>query len=394
MLLLFLALTTATPSSAPSPGLISTNRAYSVLPDEPRLALQEAAEHFGELELTLAEAEINAAILKKLAHPPPEEPLVRWVRETIGRPVDLEDFILFLDDVLSLQNRPPRIAVPASRARAYGILLHPQDVFRKEERQYGHFGDLPIDDPPSQLDLSPAADNEPPGPRWTARYQQPMTDDGKIDELVHANPPFGRAVRALFHQLKDQGAFTWIEAGVRPRERGFLIYGSWFLSRSSSKSQLKSRIKTLNRYEKKWGLDIPIRWQHPDGYEATLKATRTMADTYGVDYATPRGARRSSHYGGRAVDIVAVDLPRYLKLKAPDGAERTFDLSSPSEPRDLSLSPELITWIEEHFGMRKLKKDYPHWSSIISAPPKSSVPKQNTRKLSTHSSSKDKSRIR
>lgn len=347
------------------PGLelkvLPSNSNLAILPSNPIEALKAASDLWGARQLKLAEARIDAQKLQQLASPPANEPILRWVRETLGRPVDLHDFILFLDDVLEHKGLPTQLNIPASRARAYGILLHPQEVFRSTPRAYGQFGELPVDDPPAQLDLQPAPDHSPPSPDWTARYQQPMTDHGKIRELIQHQPKFGQAVQLLFRQLKAQGAFTWIEAGVRPRERGFLIYGSWLVSRAKSSLQLRRRIQTLHKYEKAWGLNIPIRWRHPAGFRATVEAARAMADTYGVEYATPRGARNSSHYGGRAVDIVAVNLPRRLKIEAPNGAIRVFDLSKPSNSRDLSLSPHLIQWIEQHFGMKKLAKDYPHW---------------------------------
>ena len=58
---------------------------------------------------------------------------------------------------------------------------------------------------------------------------------------------------------------------------------------------------------------------------------------------------------------MGVALPRHLELLAPDGERGLFDLSGPEQPRDLSLSPILIEWVEEHFGIKKLRKDYPHW---------------------------------
>ena len=63
-----------------------------------------------------------------------------------------------------------------------------------------------------------------------------------------------------------------------------------------------------------------------------------------------------------AVDLVAVGLPRVLVLEGPSGERRRFDLSRPDEPLDLSLSPELIDWIERHFGLEKVASDYPHWN--------------------------------
>ncbi|MFP6639377.1 MAG: hypothetical protein VCC04_03960, partial [Myxococcota bacterium] len=110
-----------------------------------------------------------------------------------------------------------------------------------------------------------------------------------------------------------------------------------------------------------WGLDVPIQWRHPDGWQATRAAAREMADTYQVVFATESGARSSDHYTGRAVDLVAVALPRTLELIGADGEIGRFDLSDPAESRDLSLSMALMEWVEQHFGLKKLREDYPHW---------------------------------
>jgi hypothetical protein len=78
--------------------------------------------------------------------------------------------------------------------------------------------------------------------------------------------------------------------------------------------------------------------------------------------AIPATSRSSNHYEGTAVDLVALGLPRRLALQAPDGNTGRFDLSHPEQPRDLSLTPELIEWVEKHFELEKLEGDYPHWN--------------------------------
>ena len=79
-------------------------------------------------------------------------------------------------------------------------------------------------------------------------------------------------------------------------------------------------------------------------------------------FASEIGARQSDHYTGKAVDLVALALPRRLALRAPNGNSAQFDLSDASQPLDLSLTPELIDWVETNFGLKKLRADYPHWS--------------------------------
>ena len=52
----------------------------------------------------------------------------------------------------------------------------------------------------------------------------------------------------------------------------------------------------------------------------------------------------------------------------------TLDLSDAEQPRDLSLTPELIDWVEEHFGLEKLEADYPHWNDARPATKASPAP--------------------
>ena len=119
-------------------------------------------------------------------------------------------------------------------------------------------------------------------------------------------------------------------------------------------------------------LDVPIRWRGAGEWPAIRESAREMADTYEVVFATERGARHSSHYGGRAVDLTALALPRRLTLVDPGGSTQVFDLSGIDEPLDLSLTPVLIEWIEAHFGLRKLRSDYPHWDDAAPVDPPAS----------------------
>jgi hypothetical protein len=92
-----------------------------------------------------------------------------------------------------------------------------------------------------------------------------------------------------------------------------------------------------------------------------------MADAYEVVYATEAGARASKHYTGVAADLQSHNLPRSLTLVSPGGETAHFDLSGSAETRDLSLTPTLIRWIEEHFELAKLRSDYPHWDDARSS---------------------------
>ncbi|MCA9550303.1 MAG: hypothetical protein KC933_09725 [Myxococcales bacterium] len=365
----------AAPEAQAEPGVvtITCDRALQVLSPRAlssdrarKAALRQAAAGLGERSVDLAGVRLDAAALLAIADENDGEPLVRVSRELLRRPVDLDDLILFLDDLLAQQDRLQGVAVvlPPGRARSAGIILHPYDVFRPaKEKRYGEaLIELPVAAPTSQAGLQPAKNRAPVGPAWAARYLQPQTEDARLRALAAVNPDFARRLHSLAAQLRDQGAWVDVESTVRRRERGYLIFGAHWLSKADSAKEVRRRIKVLNRLNLKWRLRVPIRWKHPGGWEATVREARRLAETYGVDYATIGGARKSDHYDGEAADLWAVDLPRQVTLRAPDGAKAKFDLSGPDEPRDLSLTPDLISWIEDHFWMKKLRTDYPHWT--------------------------------
>ncbi len=350
-------------------GLIDTDRALEVLPaqGDARAQLAAAGRALGDWTLDVAGVAVDGAALARLAATPEQEPLLRAAREQLGRPVDLEDFIYFLDDVLvagAAGARGKPVVLTPDRARSFGIFLHPDDVFRNRPRRYGDPpGKMPVDPPPQPAVYQAPADGAPLGPAWTVRYASPDDEDALLVALKEARPnnDLDARVRALMGQLRAQGADVCLDATVRARARGYLMWGAYMLSRATSPAEVKARVRMLDRMNRRWRLHVPIRWRTAGGWTATRDAARMMAEAYNVVYASKNGARRSHHYGGFAVDLIAVNLPRRLTLEAPDGAKRTFDLSDPDESRDLSLSPQVFHWVERHFGLHKLKSDYPHW---------------------------------
>ena len=212
----------------------------------------------------------------------------------------------------------------------------------------------------------PAADGAILGPEWTRRYVDPSEPAEMWRTLAEARPTSGFASRvaSLVAQLEQQGADVYLNSFMRHRERGYLMWGASLLRNCKSQSCVDQAVVKLTDRNRRWELEVPIVWRHPDGWRATIEAARRMADAYGVVFATEKGAYDSWHYEGKSVDFVAVGLPARLELWAPDGAFQVFDLAAPEASRDLSLSPELITWIDEHYGFRKLEPDYPHWDDM------------------------------
>lgn len=362
-----LALLAVAGASEPAAPPVRADRVLQVLPSgEPRDQLARAAERFGDDALVLGGVRVDRALLAALAATPADEPLLRAARERLRLPVDLDDLVLLLDDVVVAWDEGRRgevFHVPSGRARAAGVLVHPDDVFRDKPRDYGAKGPLAVDEPRPPAEHQPAADGDPPGPGWSARFRNPDQPVAMVVALADARPDGGFASRvaALTWQLAWQGADVWLTSTLRDRTRGYLMWGAYLLSRAEDEGAVEEVARKLDDRNLAWKVDAPIRWRHPDGWRATVEGARRMAEAYDVVYATEAGARDSDHYDGVAVDVVAVGLPRSLTLTAPDGVTRTFDLSDPAQPRDLSLTPELITWVEEHFDLWKLDDDYPHW---------------------------------
>jgi hypothetical protein len=356
---------------APEPlAPIAANRTWDRLtPDEDaRVMLAQAGEALGAWTVQLAGIDLDGERLGALAALRPEEPILRVVREELRQAVDLTDLLYFLDDVLvagEAGRRGEAFFVGAGRARSAGILIHPDDVFKNKPRVYPHGKTtLAVDEPLPQEAFEPAEDGALLGPEWTMRFRNPTEPEEMYRTLAEKRPSSGFASRvaSLVWQLEQQGADVYLTSFLRWPQRGYLMWGASELRRCDGKACVDATVAKLDDRNQSWKLGIDIRWAHPDGWKATQEAARQMADAYDVVYATEKGARYSNHYDGVAADFVAIGLPAELHLIAPDGEAKTFDLSDPQQPRDLSLTPELIAWVETHFGMGKLKGDYPHWN--------------------------------
>lgn len=356
---------------AADPPPLETDREWNALPAaqtdaEQANAFGRAGRALGSRVIRLAGVTVDRGELMMLSRVPAGEPMTRAVRERLGRPVDVTDLLLFLDDLIGAHGRSlehDTFWVPSGRARAAGILLHPDDIFGDEPRRYGD-KPLALFQPQRPAQLEPAHDGDSLGPRWTARFENPVTEAEKLTALETEHPgDFADRLRDLLRQFREQGAEAWVYSTVRSPERGYLIYGSFILSRARNTDEVERRVAKLDRLNREWDLHIPIRWRHPDGTQATIDAALGMANAYDVVYATQWGARHSSHYTGLAADFAVLDLPRTLTLTPPGGGDpHRFDLSGADEARDLNLTPELIRWVERAFGFKKLRGDYPHWS--------------------------------
>jgi hypothetical protein len=358
------------PAEPPEPlEPISIDREWDVLEplDDPRAMLRQAGDALGSWKFRLTGVEVDGPLLTKIADTTPDEPILRVLRESLRRPVDLEDLLYLLDDVLAAGaagRRGQPFFISNGRARNAGVLVHPKDVFDPIRPVVYPAGKdtIAVDEPLPQSSFPEAKDGEILGPNWTMRYRTPTGRQQMFETLAARRPDatFASRIAALTDQLEQQGADVYLTSFLRYRERGYLMWGAYLLRRCSTYSCVKSALTKLNLANKRWA-HVPVQWSHPDGWRATQEAARRMADAYDVVYATEHGARHSNHYDGTAADFSATALPRELELYAPNGAHRVFDLSDPAQPRDLSVTPEILAWIEDNFTLSKLRSDHPHW---------------------------------
>lgn len=355
---------------AASPTPMQVNAAWDHVPEvvqgDSRSILRVLGKQLGKTTIEISGVKITGRHLLALVATPLEDSLVQKLRQMVRRPLKLDGFLYFVDDVLQLPvtRRAREVVLTSSRARRLGVLVHPEEVFEDKVRTYPHDElEVHIDRPGTPRTYRPAKDGQILGPEWTARFPNPRGEQAKFVKLGEAVPgsDFHLRVAALLKQFRAQGADVFVDSTIRAQERGYLIWGSYLLSQVESEKESTQTLLDLDAARKEWNLTVPIQWTHPAGWQAGVEAARAMAEAYGVTYATRKGAESSNHYDGLAVDITVVGLPAALTLKAPDGEKRVFDLSHPEHPRDLSLSPNVIAWIEEKYRVFKLKLDYPHW---------------------------------
>ena len=357
-----------------SPQPMTVNATWENVPEpiqgDSRGVLRVLGNQLGKSVIEISGVRLSGKHLLQLAATPLEDSLVQALRQVARRPLKVDGLLYFVDDVLSLSKarRTRDVVLTSSRARRLGVLLHPEEVFEEKIRIYPHEEtEVHIDRPGSPRSYPPAKDGQILGPEWTARFPNPRGEQAKFQKLGQAVPgsDFHLRVSALLRQFRAQGADVFVDATVRAQERGYLIWGSYLLSQVETEKDYRETLQELREAKKEWQLSVPIVWQHPKGWQAGVEAARAMAEAYSVTYATRGGAESSNHYDGLAVDMTVVNLPASLTLEAPDGEKRVFDLSDPEHPRDLSLSPALISWIEDKYRVYKLKLDYPHWDDHL-----------------------------
>jgi hypothetical protein len=152
---------------------------------------------------------------------------------------------------------------------------------------------------------------------------------------------FQKKAKAFIDALEAAGATVQINATLRPKERAFLMHWCYHVAKG-----LKSpkSVPTMD------GVDI--NWDHGDDAKSR-KAAQQMMDAYDIAFEP---ALASRHTEGKAVDM-DISWSGTLKIKKADDTEVSIGI-----PRN-GADNETLHGVGKSYGVQKLKKDAPHWSS-------------------------------
>ena len=281
----------------------------------------------------------------------------------------------FLDDVLKagdqgLRGRP--VVVSPSEARDAGIALSPEEaLLHKSPRRYGTQRARLVHEPSPPENLTQPETEDGPALVGTSASETQPTRPPSWQSWARRTLILRSACRcfdqlAIQHDANDKSLDVPVDLSSTVPGRGYLMFGAYSLSQAKRRLSWNQIVYTSSPdvEAERWQTaalsprpllrtkDLSTSPGAPAGWtEATRDAAESMRATFGVAKATKNGALHSNHIRGFAADITANALPRF-RPEYPDGAKVTFDLSGDDESRDLSLTPKVITWINQHMASR------------------------------------------
>ncbi len=192
---------------------------------------------------------------------------------------------------------------------------------------------------PKPEEPAPSA-REPSGPKWVKRFP-----------TSHATstlaPDFRQKCEAFLAALKAAGAAVTINATLRPPERAHLMRFSFLIHAGDIDP---------DDVPAKPGVNIDWMHRRADGSPDMVRsraAASAMVEAYDIAFEP---SLTSLHIFGKAIDM-SISWSGTLKIKQANGTTRSIS----SQPRT-GLNTEL--WeVGTTYGVIKLPKDKPHWSS-------------------------------
>ncbi|WP_295527146.1 hypothetical protein [Novosphingobium sp. Chol11] len=187
-----------------------------------------------------------------------------------------------------------------------------------------------MSDPTAPANLSGAA--------WWHANQARYPDNSAIADL---EPGFRTKVESFLAALAKANATVHISATRRNPVRGALMHWAYKLSKGKVKAKDVPAIP---------GCDID--WVHADE-EASQKAAQEMVSLFRIVYPP---AHPSMHYKGLAIDM-NISWTGTLKIAGADGT--VVEIGTPLN----GASNTDLHAVGKGYGVIKLLKDKPHWSS-------------------------------
>lgn len=181
------------------------------------------------------------------------------------------------------------------------------------------------------------------GKYWVTWANTNAKNSRNIEDLEIS---FKQNVKHFINALKTAGATVDISTTKRSDKRAYLFHWSWKISQDKCKP---------GDATKKTGVDII--WDHGDIKKSKAGALEIVK---GFGLAVPprsifAPSLTSNHISGKAIDMT-IKWKGKIKVKKKDGSEAdvTYSTNVNSNTR--------LHEIGESYGVKKLKKDAPHWS--------------------------------
>lgn len=185
---------------------------------------------------------------------------------------------------------------------------------------------------------------EKSGKYWVTWANVHAKNSSQVDDL---NDDFKPKVKAFIKALEDGGATVKVKATKRNKKRAYLFHWSWKIYLGKCKASDASTLAGVN-----------INWDLGDD-EKSKAGAKEMVVGFGL--ATPpksvfAPSMTSNHIAGKAIDM-EISWKGKINVKKQDGTEVSVDYNP-----NVKLNTVLHT-IGASYGVKKLVKDAPHWSS-------------------------------
>jgi hypothetical protein len=177
------------------------------------------------------------------------------------------------------------------------------------------------------------------GRAWWQANQDRYPNSRRLEDL---EPGFRTRIEGFIGALHGAGAAVRISSTLRNPIRAHLMHYSWKVAHGMIEPD---QVPTLG------GLDIA--WDHGDA-DASKEAAMEMVRLFNMVHIA---ALRSNHTSGKAIDM-DIGWKDKLVLRMPLACG-VVEIGG--RPRN-GQNRELHLYGEQHYGVRKLRSDPPHWS--------------------------------